>query len=461
MRRFITRRFLIAYAAIAVLIGAGTFMLTRQGAAAAQYRTASATLGTVTQSISMSGNLASAAENDLNFGSAGKVNAVSAQVGQTVIAGQSLASLDTSSLQASLSQAQANLASAEAKLALDQQGATASSLESARAQISSDEVQLQNAQTAYRDTVAANNSKACGNPPAQGCMTSAEVQQSDDQARAQVNSAEVNVQNAEASLSVLEQGTTPQQIEMDQSAVQVAQVNVTSARTALDQATLTAPVDGVVAAVNVTVGEQVGSSGASSSSSSSSSSPAIVVLTPGLFEVTGTVSDAQVNEVALGQQAQVVPAGSQEAIPGKVTQVAEEATVSSGVATFPVTVLLSGTNNSLRVGMSASVSIVVNQVVQVLTVPTSAVHTTAAGSTVNVLVDGKSTPRAVTVGASDATRTQILSGLNAGDQVVIATVTSSIPTSGSGTGARAFGGGFGGGFAGGGRGGGGGAVTGG
>jgi multidrug efflux pump subunit AcrA (membrane-fusion protein) len=460
MRRFITRRFLIGYAVIVVVLGTGAFMLTRGGAAAAQYRTASATLGTVTQSISMSGNLASAAESDLNFGSAGKVDAINIQVGQTVTAGQALASLDTSSLQASLSQAQANLSSAQAKLALDQQGATAASLESSRAQINSDEVQLQNAETAYRDTVAANNAKACGNPPAAGCMNTAEIQQSDDQAQAQVASAKVNLQNAEAALSVLEQGSTPQQIQMDQSEVQIARVNVTSAQTALNQATLTAPVDGVVAAVNVSVGEQVGSSGASSSSSSSSS-PAIVVLTPGLFEVTGTVSDAQVNEVAVGQQAQVVPAGSQEAIPGKVTQVAEEATVTSGVATFPVTVLLNGTNNSLRVGMSASVSIVVNQVVQVLTVPTSAVHTTAAGSTVTVLVDGKPTPRAVTVGASDATRTQILSGLNAGDQVVIATVTSSIPTSGSGSGARAFGGGFGGGFAGGGRGGGGGAVTGG
>ena len=85
-----------------------------------------------------------------------------------------------------------------------------------------------------------------------------------------------------------------------------------------------------------------------------------------------------------------------------------------------VTVLLDGTNNSLRVGMSASVSIVVNRVVQVLTVPTSAVHTTTTGSTVDVLVDGKSQPRAVTVGASDAMRTQILSGINPGDQAVVA-----------------------------------------
>jgi multidrug efflux pump subunit AcrA (membrane-fusion protein) len=45
----------------------------------------------------------------------------------------------------------------------------------------------------------------------------------------------------------------------------------------------------------------------------------------------------------------------------------------------------------------------------------------------------------VQVGASDAQRTQILSGINPGDQVIVATITRSIPTTGSGNGI--FGGG--------------------
>jgi hypothetical protein len=64
--------------------------------------------------------------------------------------------------------------------------------------------------------------------------------------------------------------------------------------------------------------------------------------------------------------------------------------------------------------------------------------------------------RTVTVGASDALRTQILSGVNSGDQVVIATVTGTVPTTPNAGGAGGL---FGGGGAGGGglRGGGGGA----
>ena len=79
-------------------------------------------------------------------------------------------------------------------------------------------------------------------------------------------------------------------------------------------------------------------------------------------------------------------------------------------------------------------------------------HTTGVGSTVTLFVNGKPDPVAVTVGASDATLTQILSGVKVGDKVVIATITSTIPSSTTGTGRSLTGGG---GFGGGGFGGGG------
>ena len=188
---------------------------------------------------------------------------------------------------------------------------------------------------------------------------SAEVKaaQSDDQAQGQVNSDKVQWQNAKASLSALESGsTTAQQIEMDESQVDIAQVGVTNAEAAVAATTLKAPEAGVVEEVNVTSGEEVSSGGTGGASASGSSTHAVVVITPGAFEVTGSVSDALVNEIAVGQTAEVVAAGSSDAVAGKVTEVAEEATVTSGVATFPVTVVLSGASPSLRPGMSASVT---------------------------------------------------------------------------------------------------------
>jgi len=267
----------------------------------------------------------------------------------------------------------------------------------------------------------------------------AKAQQSNDQAAATLASMQQQYSAAKNSLASLQTSTTPQTIQMDDAQIQIDQVNVDSVQHQLDGATLTAPIPGIVSQVSVKAGQAVTGGG---------TTYAIVIFSPGSYDVTGTVSDSQVNLVAVGQGAQITPAGSTQAMPGKITSIAPAATVSSGVATFAVTAQLTDTSNAIRPGVSASVSIVINQVVHVLTVPTSAVHTTASGTTVQVLVNGvpKSVP--VQTGASDPTRIQIVSGLQLNQVIVIAVITSSVP---SGNGNSVLGGG-------GGRGGGGGAV---
>jgi HlyD family secretion protein len=429
LKRLTRRRGIAAGAAVAVVAaGCGVVWMRHGSAAAAQYRTAAATLGTVTQSLSLTGNLAPLGESDLNFGSAGRVATVNAQPGQAVKAGQVLASLDTSSLQAAVTQAQATLASAQAKLSLDQAGPAAQNLSQSQAAVRTAEAQLQSAQTALTDT-RANNDLAVRQAQAQGgdalASAQAKAQQSNDQAQAQVNSATVQLVNAQQSLAALQLGTTPQQVQMDQSQVQIAQINVDNAQKALTQGTLTAPSDGVVGVVNLTTGQTISNGSGSTGSASSTTTPQISVLTPGAFQVTGTVSDTQVNQIIVGQRALVTPAGATQAVKGKVTQVAAVATVTSGVATFPVVVVLDGSNPALHAGVSASITVVVNQVVGVLTVPTAAVR----GSSVQMLVDGQPKTVNVSTGASDSSRTQIVSGLNPGDNVVIATVSSTVPSS--------------------------------
>ena len=499
-RRLLSKPFIIGIVAVLVAAGVGTFFLTRGAAATVSYRTGVATLGTVTQTVSLSGNLAPDGETDLDFAGAGKVTAVNVQSGQAVSAGEVLATQDPSTVDASLTQAEATLASAQANLTQAEAGTSASSLAQAEAQVSSSYVSYQNAVTSHADTKAVNAqmvaqaysayTSAQTTATVAGCTPgdttppcpqdeaavtqnyqawqAAEVKstQADDQAQGQVNSDRVQWQNAKSSLAALESGstTTSTQIAVAKSQVQIDQVNLSNAQAAVTAATLKAQTGGTIEEVSITNGQQIssGGTGAASTGTSGAATHAIVIITPGVFEVTGSVSDALVNEIAVGQTAQVVAAGSSGAVAGKVTAVAEAATVTSGVATFPVTVVLSGASPSLRPGMSASVSVVINQVVGVTTVPTSAVHTTGAGSTVTLFVNGKPVPTAVTVGASDATLTQILTGVKVGDQVVIATITSTIPSSTTGTGRSLTGGGFGGGgFGGGGAGGGGAGRTGG
>lgn len=290
---------------------------------------------------------------------------------------------------------------------------------------------------------------------AQSALSSAQAkaQQSNDQTAAQLATAQQQLASAKSSLAALANSTSPAAIQGDEAQVQIDQVNVNTAQHQLAGATLTSPIAGIVEQVNIQAGQAVsaGGSGGSSSSSSSTSSNAIVVFTPSSYDVTGTVSDSQVNLVAVGQSAEVTPAGSTQAVLGKITAIAPAATVSSGVATFGVTAQLTTTDNSIKPGMSATVNIVVNQVVHVLTVPTSAVHTTTAGSTAQILVNGVPKTVSVQTGASDPTRIQIISGLQLNQEVVIAVITSSVPSSGAGTALGAGGtrGGGGGGFRGG------------
>lgn len=118
---------------------------------------------------------------------------------------------------------------------------------------------------------------------------------------------------------------------------------------------------------------------------------------------------------------------------------------SASSATYPVTISLD--TGGLYSGSGADVSIVVKKLTNVLAIPTSAVTTLGTLHTVTLQSGGKATRKLVVVGASDATFTQITSGLTAGQHVALAQVNLPVPTSGSTTNlARlAGGGGFGGG----------------
>ncbi len=501
------RRHRVAAIGAAVLVAAGAvgLMYARGSTAAPQYRTATATLGTVRQTLSLTGNLTPVAQENLNFQVSGTVTAIDVSAGQTVTAGQVLARVDPTSLQATLTQAQANFTAAQAKQAADQ------SSSSTAAQVATARTTLANDETAYTDTVAVSNqtlsadqqaisadqaavdrddrqvasaqqqynSDGCGagaSSPAcqsdQQSLSAAQQQQGQDQrelataqtalqtdrvrtrqsndaALARVNSDRTALSNAASGA-----GNTGTAVSaaasaaQDAATVSQAELAVTAAQDAVDNAVLTTPMGGEVAQVNTAVGDAVGAG--STSSSSTGSAAQFIVLTPGSFQVTSTVSDSVVSEVAVGQRAIVTAAGSTNGLPATVSSVGVIATVTSGVATFPVTVQITDTHPALRDGMSATVTVVVNQVVGVLTVPTSAVHTSGTTSTVQVLKNGVASAVPVTVGAADPSRTQITSGLSAGDTVVIATVSSTVPSTTAGGGAQrrgGFGGGGGGGFA--------------
>ncbi|MDA8395432.1 MAG: efflux RND transporter periplasmic adaptor subunit [Candidatus Dormibacteraeota bacterium] len=139
---------------LVALLAAGGAVYARTRPVRSPFVTATARYGTVTDTVVVSGTLQPVQSWDLSFPAPGVVATVDVTPGQTVTAGQLLATLDPATLQAELTQAEANLTIAEAKLSL----AEAASPAPAAAQIAIDQAEVTIAQTAVASAQAAVNS---------------------------------------------------------------------------------------------------------------------------------------------------------------------------------------------------------------------------------------------------------------------------------------------------------------
>src|SRR3989441_1763634 len=100
---------------LVALVAGGAVFVSRANAPAAktEIRTQAVTKGSVIQSVAVSGSVAAMNQTKMSFKTSGKIAALYVSVGQQVTAGQPLAKLDTTDLEAALAQAQANLVSAQ------------------------------------------------------------------------------------------------------------------------------------------------------------------------------------------------------------------------------------------------------------------------------------------------------------------------------------------------------------
>lgn len=261
---------------------------------------------------------------------------------------------------------------------------------------------------------------------------------------------------AEALDSVETSGGSDTQVASAQAQLATARDRLAAAEDDQAAATLTSPITGTVATVNLDVGDRVTASGGSGGGSggSSSSGTQIVVVGTDSWVVDASVSNADLVQIATGQQARITPSGATTQVFGTVSSVGIVASsTSGGSATFPVQIKVTGNPTGLYAGATAAVNIVVKTAQDVLTVPTQALRTSGTDTVVTKVVDGKEVVSTVEVGTSYGASTQVLSGLVAGDQV---TVTDLRTPAGGGTGTtrrNGQNGGAGGGFGGGGIGG--------
>lgn len=234
---------------------------------------------------------------------------------------------------------------------------------------------------------------------------------------AQRAAAAATVTSDEEKLAADSSGTS--QATADAAALKAATASLHTAKQAVNDATLRATIAGTVTSISLTKGQQVSGSSGGGSGDSSGSSSQVVIQSASTFIVNATVDDTEISEVKKGQTVDVTPDGATFPVTGKVTSVSSVPSSSSGVVSFPIVVRVTGHPSGVYAGASATLSITTKSVANVLEVPTLAI--TYNGSTASVKVNngGGAVTKTITVGDTYGLETQVLSGIKAGDKVVV------------------------------------------
>jgi len=236
------------------------------------------------------------------------------------------------------------------------------------------------------------------------------------QARAQYQIASINLQNAPTpsqekvfreQLNIAEASWSAARLNLE-----IAKLNLESAKLNLEKAIIVAPFDGVIADVSITKGQQI--------STATLATPAISLVDTSKIEMSGFIDELDIATVKVGQEASILLDSLPDTeIKGKVTFISPIGTNRAGIVSYATTIALESPSAELRDGMTATAKVVIERRDDVLIIPNKAIKVTSGKFMVKVLVDGQIEEREITVGLTDGTNTEVLSGLEEGEKVIL------------------------------------------
>jgi HlyD family secretion protein len=375
-------------------------------AAAAQYLTARVERGNLRNTVTATGTLQAVTTVQVGSQASGTISALYADFNSTVKKGQVIAQLDPAVSKAQVDQAQANLQQAQA------------SLQQARAAVANSRAGVSDAQARSQAASSTAQNNQAGVTSAQANLAVLKAQQDDalsylkqqeallkngviaqrdydvadtayrqaqakyDQAAAQLQQAQLSAQMASGSGIAQSQA----QVQESQAAVQQSQAQVQSAeaqvqqteaalrlaKVNLDHTTITSPIDGIVVSRDVDVGQTVAAS----------------LSAPTLFTIANDLTQMQVianidqADIGLVENAKSVKF-SVDAFPGKdfegkIQQVRLNPQNVQNVVTYNVVIDVSNPDQKLKPGMTANLTVTIDERNNVLKVPNAALRFTPA-----------------------------------------------------------------------------------
>ncbi len=226
----------------------------------------------------------------------------------------------------------------------------------------------------------------------------------------------LNKQNvAKAQLQVLK-------AKIGQATAQVAQdrANLMQLEEQLSYTTIMSPIDGIILSRDVEVGDAVSSILVLGSS-------ATLIMTEGDTSevyVKGKVDESDIGKVYMAQPARIkVESFKDKTFNGKVTKISPMGVEKDNVTTFEVRVSINNPGGELKAAMTANAEIILEEHKNVLQIPEGSIlYDKDKKASVEIPDEkGKEGKRkvAVNIGISNGAKTELLSGLKEGDQVVL------------------------------------------
>ena len=394
-------RLVIALGAVAIVAFAG-FAFWSNRASAAEYMTAKVERGNLRNTVTATGTLQAVTTVQVGSQASGTISALNADFNSIVKKGQVIAQLDPAQAQAQVQQSQANLENARAALAQARAGvvqaragtadaqaklqAAQSTVQNQQAGVSGAQANLavlkaerddamsvlkqqealvtagviakrdyEVAQTAYRTADARYNQAAAQlNQAIVSEQSSAGAGQA--QAGAQLQQSQAGVQQSQAGVKQAEA-----QVQQAQAALNLAQVN-------LSHTTIASPIDGIVVSRDVNVGQTV---------AASLSAPTLFTIANDLtkMQVIANIDQADIGLVEQAKSATfTVDAFPAKEFQGTIQELRLNPTNVQNVVTYNVVFDVDNPEQKLKPGMTANLTITIDERNNVLKVPNSALR---------------------------------------------------------------------------------------
>ena len=381
--------------ALVLLIAGGVIAATRGGTKIDPTKLAKVERGDLAKSVVATGKVTPITKVEIKSKASGIVKKLYVDYGDRVKQGQLLAQLDKVEIQAQVAQSQAALEAAEANL-------KSSQADFQRAKVDAEGPDVPLLKRAYDRALAMAKD---------GVVSASQLDDADKNYQLALNKQNV----AKAQVTVLN-------AKISQAQAQVAEdeANLKQLEEQLSYTDIISPIDGIVLSRDVEMGDAVSSILVLGSS-------ATLVMTLGDTSevyVKGKVDESDIGKVYLGQAARIkVESFKDKTFYGKVTKISPMGVEKDNVTTFEVRVSIQNPGGELKAEMTANAEIILDEHKNVLQIPEGAIiydkDKKAYVDVPNPKGKDGMDKIAINIGISNGAKTEVLSGLKEGQEVVL------------------------------------------